>query len=77
MHDGRFATLAEVVEHYNSGIAAHPNLDPALRQGSPGGPPMKLGLSEGDKAALVAFLGTLTEGTLATDERLADPFPAP
>jgi len=77
MHDGRFATLEEVVEHYNSGIAAHPNLDPALRQGSPTtGAPMKLGLSEGDKAALVAFMGTLTDATLATDARLADPFPA-
>jgi cytochrome c peroxidase len=31
MHDGRFKTLEEVVEHYNSGIKAHPNLDIALR----------------------------------------------
>jgi cytochrome c peroxidase len=77
MHDGRFATLAEVVEHYNSGIAADPNLDPALRQGAPNGPPMKLGLSEDDKAALVAFLGTLSDGSLATDERLSNPFPRP
>jgi cytochrome c peroxidase len=77
MHDGRLATLAEVVEHYNSGIAAHPNLDPALRQGPPNGAPMKLGLSEGDKAALVAFLGTLTDEALATDARLADPVPTP
>ncbi|MEP7119373.1 MAG: cytochrome c peroxidase [Byssovorax sp.] len=77
MHDGRFKTLAEVVEHYNSGIAADPNLDPALRQGAPNGPPMKLGLSEDDKAALVAFLMTLNDATLATDVRLSDPFPAP
>jgi cytochrome c peroxidase len=26
MHDGRFATLEEVIEHYNSGIKNHPNL---------------------------------------------------
>ena len=76
MHDGRFGTLEEVVEHYNSGIAAHPNLDPALRTGGPNGGPMKLGLSEQDKAALVAFMVTLTDDTLATDPRLADPFPA-
>ena len=31
MHDGRFKTLEEVVEHYNSGIKNHPNLDVALR----------------------------------------------
>jgi cytochrome c peroxidase len=78
MHDGRFSTLEEVVEHYNSGIAAHPNLDPALRQGGPGGggSPIKLGLGDDDKAALVAFLGTLTDDTLTTDARFADPFPA-
>jgi cytochrome c peroxidase len=27
MHDGRFATLEQVIEHYNSGIVAHPNLN--------------------------------------------------
>jgi cytochrome c peroxidase len=26
MHDGRFATLEQVVEHYNSGVQQHPNL---------------------------------------------------
>jgi len=31
MHDGRFATLEEVVEHYNSGVQAHPNLHWSLR----------------------------------------------
>ncbi len=34
MHDGRFATLEEVVEHYNSGVQAHPNLDWSLRNGN-------------------------------------------
>lgn len=32
MHDGRFATLEEVIEHYNSNIKAHPNLDWDLQQ---------------------------------------------
>ncbi|MDF2438838.1 MAG: hypothetical protein K0Q95_3214 [Bacteroidota bacterium] len=31
MHDGRFKTLEEVIEHYNSGIKNHPNLSWALR----------------------------------------------
>ena len=37
MHDGRLATLADVVEHYNSGIQPHPNLSPVLQRpaGSP------------------------------------------
>jgi cytochrome c peroxidase len=36
MHDGRFNTLEEVVEHYNSGVQPHPNLDPLLHQDIPG-----------------------------------------
>ncbi len=32
MHDGRFKTLEEVVEHYNSGVKAHPNLSWALKE---------------------------------------------
>ncbi len=74
MHDGRFPTLEAVVEHYNSGIAAHPNLDPALRQAGPGGAPLKLNLNDSDKAALVAFMKTLTDDTLATDVRFSNPF---
>lgn len=52
MHDGRFATLEEVIEHYNRGGHPGPNVDPKIR---------KLHLSDEDKAALVAFLGTLTD----------------
>ena len=57
MHDGRFATLTEVVEHYNSGVVRSRTLDPNLAKHPQGG----LGLSEADKAALVAFLKTLTD----------------
>lgn len=72
MHDGRFATLEEVVEHYNSGIQAHPNLNPELR--APNGDPLRLNLSESDKQALVAFLKTFTDTELITDARFANPF---
>jgi cytochrome c peroxidase len=75
MHDGRFATLAEVVDYYDHGITATPNLHPALRDAD--GAPLRLGLSPADRAALVAFLGTLTDAQLATDPRFADPFVAP
>jgi cytochrome c peroxidase len=30
MHDGRFATLMECIDHYNTGFHYHPNLDPLL-----------------------------------------------
>jgi len=33
MHDGRFTTLEEVIEHYDTGIMPHPNLDWSLRNG--------------------------------------------
>jgi len=74
MHDGRFATLEAVVEFYDRDIQAHPNLDPALRQRGPGGPPVRMNLGPADRRALVAFLRTLTDETIATDERWSDPF---
>ena len=72
MHDGRFATLAAVVEFYNSGVVNHPNLSPPLR--GPGGLPLRLNLTVAQKAALVAFLQTLTDTTIATDQKYSDPF---
>ena len=57
MHDGRFATLEEVVEHYSTGVHRSPTLDPNLAKHPEGG----LQLSAADKAALVEFLKTLTE----------------
>ncbi len=59
MHDGRFATLEEVVAHYNKGVKRTPNLDPNLAKHPDNG----LGLSDADQAALVAFLKTLTDVT--------------
>ena len=57
MHDGRFKTLEEVVEHYSSGVVRSPNLDPNLAKH----PVEGIGLTAEDKAALVAFLHTLTD----------------
>lgn len=72
MHDGRFATLEQVVEFYNSGVVAHPNLSPPLRVA--GGQPRRLNLTTAQKAALVAFLKTLTDNNLATNPKFSDPF---
>lgn len=72
MHDGRFSTLAQVVEHYNSGVQAGPALDNRLR--GPGGTPQRLNLSDADKAALVAFMLTLTDPVLNSDPRFSTPF---
>jgi len=78
MHDGRFTNLEQVVEFYNSGVVDNPNLSPPLRvptgPGQPPGPPRRLNLTPQQKAALVAFLKTLTDPNLATDEKYSDPF---
>ena len=75
MHDGRFATLEEVVEFYNSGVVDNPNLSPPLRT-PPGQPPgaLRLNLTTAQKAALVAFLKTLTDTSVTTDPKFLDPF---
>lgn len=57
MHDGRFATLDEVIDHYNGPMHRSATLDPNLAKHPEAG----LGLSAEDKAALVAFLKTLTD----------------
>ena len=72
MHDGRFATLEEVVEHYNSGVKLGPALD--TNRLAPNGVPLRLNLSADDKAALVAFMKTLTDTSLTTDAKFSDPF---
>jgi cytochrome c peroxidase len=72
MHDGRFTTLEQVIEHYSSGIQANPNLSPQLQ--APGGIPKRLNLSAEQKEALVAFLKTLTDRTITTDVKFTNPF---
>jgi cytochrome c peroxidase len=71
MHDGRFATLAEVIDFYDHGIQDGPALDPRLKQGAR---PQRLNLSASDRAALVAFLITLNDTALTTDPRFSNPF---
>ncbi len=64
MHDGRFKTLEEAVEHYCTGMKRSATLDPNLAKHPDGGVP----LSESDKKALVAFLKTLTDESLKKNE---------
>ena len=71
MHDGRFNTLEEVVDHYNEGIKNHPFLAWQLRSFNGA---VRLGLTELEKNALVAFLETLTDESFLSDERYSDPF---
>lgn len=72
MHDGRFATLEEVIDHYSSGVQAHPNLSSQLR--NPDNSPVRLNLTATEKAALIAFLKTLTDRTITNDVKFSSPF---
>lgn len=72
MHDGRIKTLAEVIEHYDSGVQPHPNLSSQLR--NPDGSPVRLNLTKEEKAALIAFLKTLTDRSIIADIKFSDPF---
>lgn len=72
MHDGRFATLPEVIEHYNSGVQNHINLFPALKDRN--GNPIRLNMTQTQKSDLLAFLNTLTDNQMLTDEKFSNPF---
>lgn len=77
MHDGRFATLREVVDHYSDRVKQHRNLHfrlSTIDDGPLGSPPMRLNLNESEKEALIAFLHTLTDEVILEDEKFSDPF---
>lgn len=77
MHDGRFQTLEEVIDHYSDGVQQHPNLHFRLSvvdDGPPGGIPTKLNLTQEEKDALIAFLKTLDDQSITTDEKYSNPF---
>lgn len=73
MHDGRFATLEEVVQFYSTGIQDHPNLDNVLQDNDQ---PRRFNFSPQDQDALIAFLNTLTDPTFINDPKFSDPFAA-
>lgn len=72
MHDGRFSTLAQVIQFYDSGVQPGPALDNRLIGAN--GAPRRLNLSVADRAALEAFLLTLTDANLAADPKFSNPF---
>lgn len=64
MHDGRFSTLDEVIDHYSTSILPAPNLAEELKQ--------PIVLSDEDKQDLIKFLTTLTDYNYITKPSLAD-----
>lgn len=63
MHDGSIATLEDVIAHYNSGGANHPNKSAEIKP---------LNLTSSEVADLVAFLKSLSDPSVLTDERFQE-----
>jgi cytochrome c peroxidase len=74
MHDGRFKTLEEVLDHYNEHVqTTSAFVDPnVLLSNTQNG--TRLDLTATEKAQLLAFLRTLTDSSFVTDKRFSDPF---
>lgn len=72
MHDGRFATLREVIEHYSTGLKMSPNLHIILGGLRP--EPFFRNFSDDDKDALEAFFNTMTDDVFLSDPKFSDPF---
>ncbi len=70
MHDGRFETLEEVVDHYNSDVRTSSTVNLALLGTTSTG----LMLDEEEKKDLINFLKTLTDYTLLSNPEYSDPF---
>ena len=66
-HDGRFATLDALIDHYSDNSILDPNLGYMI-------PVAPLKFTTSEKAALIAFLKTLTDRSFLTDPRFSNPF---
>jgi cytochrome c peroxidase len=72
MHDGRFETLSDVIDHYSEGIQDDPNVDARLRDSE--NRPMRMHIPEADKKAIIAFLHTMTDTDMITNQKFSNPF---
>ena len=69
MHDGRFATLDEVINHYSEGLVYSETIDPLMKAVGEGG----VQLSEQDKADLKAFLLSLSDPSFIANPSFQNP----
>ena len=68
MHDGRFSTLEDVIDHYNSGGVPSTTVDPFMKYTTGG-----LALNSMQKDQLLAFLHTLTDTAFVSNPEFLDP----
>lgn len=69
MHDGRFATLDEVINHYSEGLQNSSTIDPLMKYVGQGG----VHLTISDKAALKAFLLSLSDSSFVNNPNFQHP----
>lgn len=69
MHDGRFTTLDQVVNHYSSGLVNSPTIDPLMKSVDDGG----VGLNPQERIDLKNFLLTLTDWDFVNNPAFSDP----
>jgi cytochrome c peroxidase len=63
MHDGSISSLEQVMEHYSTGGKSHPNKSQLIKN---------ISLSQDEKAALIAFLHTLTDYNFINNKNFKD-----
>jgi cytochrome c peroxidase len=71
MHDGRYKTLEEVINHYSENIKNNAKLSPLLKFNDK---PRIFNFSAQEKADLLAFLLTLDDDKMCTDIKFSSPF---
>jgi len=73
MHDGRFASLQEVLDHYSDHVQLSPGLSPFISEVSNEENGKQLSLSSKEKSAIIAFLHTLTDSSFILNPKFSDP----
>ena len=74
MHDGRFRTLEEVLDHYSEHIINSPSLSPVIRNTSNETGGTSLQLSAREKKDIIAFLHLLTDSAFISNPQFSNPF---
>ncbi|MFY0627489.1 MAG: cytochrome-c peroxidase [Reichenbachiella sp.] len=72
MHDGRFETLEDVMDHYSNGVQNNENLDFRLKDEN--NEPIKPQITQAEKQSIISFLNTLTDHEMISNPKLSNPF---
>jgi cytochrome c peroxidase len=78
MHDGRFASLEAVMEHYNNGVKTSETLSPLILEAdnlsTDDDRSVGLKLNDSEVKAIIAFLHTMTDEKFLSNPKFSNPF---